>query len=356
MQAYATPSALSGTIVKKTLSPGRFLLVLASTACLLAAILLACVTFTDPSRYLFGSPVPQIRPNVTRKKIDLFQQYSAQRKVTGLMMGSSRSALLLPAEIDRATGLRFFNAAVDDPTTDQFLALYRLFRRIQGAPPKMLVIGYETPLLSQNSPVYPDMAASYELNAELDPHLIRLWHYVKLYARSLRTQTILDLHTSVTNWMSPHPPVSVYFPDGHAEGRNRFGEATNVNRRARLGEGLETLLDRYREFSGMSQERLARLRSLFEEASADGVRILIWFTPLHPALRAAIDRLPGVPEKERQSREAVQALAREFGGKVLDLSDPDSFDGDPTRWLDAVHVNPVDSRREMARIMAAVQN
>ena len=86
----------------------------------------AAVTATDPHRYLFGSPVPQIWPSTRRTKIELFRAYSARQKVTGLILGSSRSTLLLPEQADRLTGLRFFNAAVQSASTDDYLAFYRL--------------------------------------------------------------------------------------------------------------------------------------------------------------------------------------------------------------------------------------
>jgi hypothetical protein len=340
--------------VEGGVSARTFLLSFAGTLALLVIALCAAVTATDPSRYFFGSPVPQIWPNTPRVKVELFRRYSMGGKVTGLLLGSSRCALLRPEQADRITGLRFFNASVYDASTDHYLAIYRLFRKIQAAPPKMLIVGLDTSLLSSGAKISEDLPANYALISQLDGGITLPWHFAKLYARYLRAQTFIDLWTSVKNWRSPKPPLEVFSPDGHIEGRNAPDPAKHHPQDAL--NNMEPILANYRAFTAVSQARVERLRALLREASADNARILLWLTPVHPALRAAIAEIPGVPVKDRQARQMILDMAAEFHARIVDLSAPDSFGGQPSTWLDAVHVSAIDAQREMNRLLASPQN
>ncbi|HTA31598.1 MAG TPA: hypothetical protein VK731_13985, partial [Candidatus Cybelea sp.] len=233
--------------------------------------------------------------------------------------------------------------------------IYRLFRKIQSVPPRMLVLGIDTVLLGSGAGISEDLDANYPLSSQLDPHLTVPWHFAKLYAHYLRLQTFFDLRTSIQNWMSPMPPLDIYFPDGHLEARSPE-DPLNEGLQAALGNGMEPILVKYREFNAISGVRVERLRALLEEASADHVDILLWITPVHPALRAAIDRLPATPIAEQRARRIVQDMAPRFRARVVDLSSPESFGGDPTTWLDAVHVSPADARRELNQLLGPNQN
>jgi hypothetical protein len=331
-------------------SPRSFLLSFWGIIALLAIFVFVAVTATDPSRYVFGSPVPQIWPNTPGKKVDLFRNYSKFKKVTGLLLGSSRCALLLPEQADYLTGLRFFNGSVYDASTDHYLAMYRLFRKIQVAPPKLLVLGIDTVLLSSGAEISEDFAANYPLSSQLDDRLTLPWHFTKLYAHYLRLQTFFDLRTSIRNWMFPSRPLDTYFPDGHAEGRNP-GDPGNEA----FGQGMEPFLVKYRQFEAISDARVDRLRVLLQEASADRVDILLWLTPVHPALRAAINRLPTVPTTELRARQLVRDLASHYHARFIDLSKPESFGADPSTWLDAVHVSSTDAQRELNQLLGSVR-
>src|SRR5215469_2590179 len=253
---------------------GRFLLSFAGTLVFLLVVLCGVVTATDPNRYFFGSPVPQIWPNPTRTKVELFREYTARQPVTGFLFGSSRSALLRPDQADRITGLRFFNATVYNSSTEHYLALYRLFRKIQPTPPKMLVVGMEPLLLSSGYSLPKDLSASYPLMSQLDAGLTIPWHYAKVYALYFRTETLIDLYTSLKNWRSPQVPLDKYFADGHIE------SADPANARHLLKEHFDAQLGLYRPFRGISDGHVESLRSFLREASADHTRILLWMTPM----------------------------------------------------------------------------
>jgi hypothetical protein len=345
--------AAGASIAEQGLSARKFLWTFGGTLAALAILVCAAVTATDPSRYFFGSPVPQIWPNTPATKIELFRKYSMQKKVTGLLFGSSRCALLSPEQADRFTGLRFFNGSVYNGSTDHYLALYRAFRKIQGAPPKMLVLGMDTMLLSSGADVAEDLTANYLLSSELDEQLTVPWHFTKLYAHYFRMQTFFDLRTSIQNWRSPKPPLDRYFPDGHIEAAKRLGDGASYHPTI---QDMEPILVKYREFTAISEERVERLRALLQEASADGVQMLVWITPMHPALRAAIDHLQTVPAVEQRARQRIEDMAAQVHAQVVDLSSPESFGGDPSTWLDTVHISQVDAGREVNQLLGPHQN
>jgi hypothetical protein len=331
-------------------SPRRFLYTFAGVFATFAILVFAVVTATDPARYFFGSPVPQIWPDTPHVKVDLFRTYGAREKVTGLLMGSSRCAGLLPEQADRLTGLRFFNASVYDASTDHYLAMYRLFRKVQSAAPKMLVLGIDTVLLSSAAGVSEDLTANYPLSSQLDGTLTRPWHFARLYANYLRAQTFFDLKTSISNWIHPKPPLYGFSPDGY-DGE-QLGQALpqHVDFEA-LVQGGDSFAERYFEFKAISELRVERLRLLLDEASADGVHVLLWITPVHPALRAAIDHLPAVTATEWHAREIIGEMASRYHARLVDLSLPESFGGDPSTWRDLVHVSTADARRELDRVL-----
>ncbi|HYA18254.1 MAG TPA: hypothetical protein VEF06_12345 [Bryobacteraceae bacterium] len=331
----------------------RFLSAFAISLILLVLVLFAAVTATDPSRYFFGSPVPQIWPNNLRVKVEFFRKFAADGKVTGLLLGSSRCGILEPEQADRMTGLRFFNACVYDASTDSMLALYRFFRRPAG-PPEMIVVGIDTFLLRAGAEPSQDLKGNYELSRQLEPGLLPLWHYARLYPHYLRFQTFTDLGTSLRNWASPKPPIDRFRPDGSL--------MASVESPARGPAGIsppeiEKLMVQYRaEFQSLSPGRLDRLRSLLSEASADGARIVLWITPVHPALRAAIDRVPSLASAEREARRAIAQLAVLYRARLFDLSGPDSYGGDPAGWVDPVHPGLPDARKELGLLLGQAQN
>lgn len=308
------------------------------------------VTATDPNRYFFGGPVPQIWPNTTREKIQLFRAYSARGAVTGLLFGSSRSALIRSDLADSLTGLRFFNASCYDSSIENYLALYRLFRKTQPEPPKTLILGLEPELLSSTGEMPRDLVASYPLMSQIDSSLTLPWHYARVYALYFRTQTFIDLATSLKNWRSPKPPLDKYFADGHIESADPTLERHLVKER------LQDDLVEYRDFHEISGAHVEHLRSLLREASADHVRILLWITPIHPLLRAAIDRLPEVPEELQRSRKLIMDMGSEFHTQTADLSAPESYGGDPSGWLDGVHPSAADSQLELNHLLTPTQN
>ena len=122
----------------------------------LAASYLAAVRVVD-ARAKFGDPLkpwlfPTVVINSRTEKMRLFQTCRQAGEITGLVLGSSRAMKLRPADLDRDTGLRFFNFAVDSACAEDYLAIYR-WAVAQGARPKLLVLGLDIEALHDNDPL-----------------------------------------------------------------------------------------------------------------------------------------------------------------------------------------------------------
>jgi len=324
------------------------------TLVLLGAGLCALVTATDPHRVFFGSPIPQIFPNARRTKIDLFRAYSKQ-KVSGLILGTSTSAGLRPELADRLTGLRFFNASVNSGTTDDYLAFYRLFSHLQSVPPRAVVIGVDTVFLSSNIELSRDLSKQYDLSRELGTSTSLPMHYARLYWSYFNFKTFTDFRTSLSNWRSPEEPFYQYYPNGKLRPVKSDREILNgtYDRRGHILDAMNSRLPLYRDFGSVSTARVGRLESLLQDASRDRAQVVLWFTPMHPELRAAVDQLQASPVID-QARKAVTALGIRYGARVVDLSRPESFGGGPSTWYDAVHVSPADADRELEHVISQI--
>jgi hypothetical protein len=46
-------------------------------------------------------------------------------------------------------------------------------------------------------------------------------------------------------------------------------------------------------------------------------------------------------------------MASRYHARVVDLSLPESFGGDPSTWLDLVHVSRADAQRELDRVLVS---
>jgi len=252
----------------------------------------------------------------------------------------------MPGQADRLTGLRFFNAAVFGATPEDYLAIYRLFNKIQGAPPKFMIVGIDTVSLRAGVPVAEDLSANYALMSQLEPTMPRPWLYAGLFAHYFRIQTFIDFQGSLTAWKSPKPPKDVFLSDGQmVETAAHLGQPLNPA-------GIQIAMKEYYEFHSISRDRMNNLELLLQESAKNGTRVLIWFPPVHPNLAAVITTVPGLSRLETTARQQVAALAQTYQVPCIDLTELAAFNGDSNDWLDYVHVGPTDAQRELNTLLA----
>src|SRR5205814_5789343 len=76
----------------------------------------------------------------------------AGAKPEALLLGSSRLMTIAPSEVEKRTGLRTFNAAVNAAYTEDFYVLLRYAMERAGARPKLVLIGLDVEALHNHEP------------------------------------------------------------------------------------------------------------------------------------------------------------------------------------------------------------
>ncbi len=330
-----------------------FLLSLAA----LTALQCLLLTVVNPRRY-FGSSdaFPQVFTNSRRVKTEAFLRFQQEAPVTGLILGSSRSMLLAPAEFDRRTGLRFFNGGVFAGTAEDFLSVYR-FARAQGQHPQVVVLGLDPAAIFEGSPSE-ELAANFALASALEPPaagpLSWWWHQLKLYKKMLRLQSLVEIATSLHLWRNPPEERNHFYADGqlHEQTTEKAIQTGRYDFRRENERSRQRMLESLRNSKGLSARRTRMVEQLIQEAQADHARVIVWMPPLHPALRQSLTALPEARTADEHARAFTLSLAQRYPVQVIDLTDPGAFGGNPDRWYDAIHPSPQDADK-IARQLAA---
>ncbi len=314
--------------------------------CALSGAYLALAVWVDP-RGDFGIRVfPTVSLDSRKEKMYLFDRSNRTRPVQGLVLGSSRAMKVAPEDLGRLTGKRWFNFSVDSARAEDYLAIYRWARRRDPGLDSVLLgldveafhdgVGFDDRLKA-----CPELMRALEGGgagsgggAPLGDALTRLKTVMsRFYAQDVVRSLQIAVH---------RPPVLMSF-DGAGylhyvrwEGQRRDG---SFDLQANLAGSREEYLRRFKEMRGLSEERKLRLRTLLGEARRDGVRVVLWLTPLHPDLAAYLARETRYPALLSAAREFAAASAKEAGAPFRDFSEPGGFGGTETGWYDGGHVD-----------------
>jgi hypothetical protein len=87
------------------------------------------------------------------------------------------------------------------------------------------------------------------------------------------------------------------------------------------------------------------LRQVVDEARADGARVVIWITSLHPLTSRYLEAHSRYPALLDATRAYEQALSREDGIAIYDFSRPENYDGTAMGWYDCLHIDETNADR-----------
>lgn len=102
-------------------------------------------------------------------------------------------------------------------------------------------------------------------------------------------------------------------------------------------------------------ERLARLELLWRDMRAQGVELVVYLPPYHPAAWALIRAEPRAAAALADSASAVARLASRMGARFLDASDPASIPCEADRFYDGDHARVECLHAVIARLLSAPQ-
>ena len=329
---------------------GVFLLALVG----LAASYLAMVRVVD-ARAELGDPLkPRLFPTVVinsrTEKMRLFQARRQAGEITGLVLGSSRAMKLKPTDLNRATGLRFFNFAVDSACAEDYLAIYR-WAVSCGERPKLLLLGLDIEALHDNDAFDERLAQNGLLLAALGadgPAPPRGWQsLLRTFGRWKATLTLdywRDTRRAIKARLRP-PATEKLFSRLEADGYLRYPkwEWERANGRFDVNERIQAscpeYLERFGDMKSLSPRRQALLEKLISEARAGGTEVRIWITTLHPVVVERLEEKTRYRDLLQATRRYLKDLAGRYGIAVFDFSTPELFGGSLTGWYDGAHLD-----------------
>ncbi len=321
----------------------------------------AFVRLVDP-RDEFGTGLfPVVDLDIRVRKMRLFQDYLATSGAPeGLIIGSSRAMKLNPRTLEAATGHRFFNFAVDNARAEDYLAIYRWVRQ-QNVKIKFLVIGLDVEALHNDDRPEPNLVDNDALVGTLGPErmsepglLARFRAYqsirlLKKYKETFTIEYLTDALRAVRFLMRPQSrplPLMEFEPDGYL--RYRRWERERAAGSFRFDRELERCftksLTRFDNMTQLSPRRRAYVREVVDEARADGARVVIWVTSLHPRTSSYLEAHTGYFALLEATRVYEQALKHD-GVATYDFSRPESYDGTALGWYDCLHIDETNADR-----------
>jgi hypothetical protein len=353
---------------------------------LLAAVLLACVGllallwWLDPISVTGRQTRFSVVENggVRQAKLDLMEELDSAPDV--LVLGSSRSMKLDPAEIEQVSGATAFNGAVSGGTSQDMYLYARYAEQLWGGGGGTadeyphLVIGVVNDVLR------------YTGTAALDPRLRRFLPKADQERDPLEVaEQLLQLKTveaaaRATRRVVPRDGVGALLdPTGGATevdagltttGKQKGNQRENLDARgmqlfdpgadysAPLAKRVETQMTTFVQrsyeadaaYQGVDPRGLDLLRRTIRLANEHGDVPTLWTTPFQPD---ALEYLPeAYQDRDRAFRAAIKELQadEDLEFTFVDLDDLESFDGDPNAFHDGIHMTVANTARVIARL------
>ena len=273
----------------------------------------------------------------------------------GLILGSSRVMKLEPDYLERQTGYPFFNAGMNHGKPEDFLAFLRYYQDTFLQAPAMVVIGLDVQSFTDGSPPDARLLSHSEL-ARRVPEAIDLsdrmqrwrellsWQQTKMSAKSLK----LNLLSGTTL-----EPVESFRDDGlivyHQrereliEGTYDFVSALDYNKRE--------YKQLFQAFQKLSPVRCELFEQIAKICRANGTKLVVYLTPLHPALVHHLEQHTNYRERHDQVVGYLQTQAARNRFTFWDLTEIGSFAGDASQFVDGIHPLEPNTRRIIDRIL-----
>lgn len=314
-----------------------------------AYLILAVVV--DP-RALFGTGlVPPAVLHSRKLKQELFRSFLHKGPVDGLVLGSSRSMLVAPAQLERMGCGRWFNFAVDSARSEDYLAVFR-WSMEQGARPRHLLIGLDVEALhnavgnDERLRTTPSLMAA--LGSSRPDRLRRmLASWVAVSEAVMSDAHARGIVASLLAWSRGTVEKSRFEQDGvmrylrweNDRKQGRFDLERNIEQ-SRL-----EYSKRFADMTALSGDRISALERLLSEAGQAGTQVIIWITPLHPRVVTSLEGESKYRELLRATQSLLSVLGRNPGVRVRDFSDARAFSAGDDGWWDGAHLNEQNAAR-----------
>lgn len=271
----------------------------------------------------------------------------ASPKPQALILGSSTAMKVAPAEVERLTGLPTFNAAVAGALAEDYYFMLRYAVERAHADPKLVIIGVDVEAFHNHRPMDETLLESKALRYLFPRNELLLgWkrfyklftlQQLRLSVRSLRLRTLVKTHLE---------------PDGYL--RYDVHEAERARGHydldSKVEEGAGAWLDHYSGYTGISAERQEYLEATLRYCHERGIKVVLFVTPLHPRVVAAIES-KGYGDRKKEVLAMLGRVSKEWNVPVYDFSSIESFGGNPAWFYDGAHTDERNSDLMTVRLL-----
>ncbi len=333
----------------------RFLSVTLLSLVLCASLYGAFVYIVNPRGEFAPAYFPRVVLPDREAKLRLFEQFAHNAPPTGLVLGSSRSMKLKPSELEKVFGGRFFNFAVTSATVEDYGSIYDWVRQ-HGVKPRVLVIGLDVEALHSDEQYnamlnVPELRAAFEGKKGL-PELQRITQALRRTKNSYTLGYFVDAMDSIRLKLWPAPARWSFDSDGYV--RYLLSEHQRATGTFDYSQAMAESAVRYRKTyqanDRLSARRCAYLEDLIRRAQADGARVLVWITPLHPQALPEVERGTPYAQLVEQTAAYLDSLRNRDHIATADLHDPAAFGGSASYWYDCVHYDEPAAQRIIAML------
>jgi hypothetical protein len=255
-----------------------------------------------------------------------------------LILGSSRVMTLAPVEVERATGLRTFNEAVDSAKAEDFYVMLRYAVEVAHLKPRLLIVGCDVEAFHNQEPPHYYLQQPTLLATFLNHGVPRDWRwqqFTHLLSHQQTELSVISLYKIARGGskatMRIGPDGKTYFDEWERE-RTRG----DLNLNSNIEETVERFAPRYDNYTGLSEERLQYFKDTLKYAHDQQAEVVVFLTPIHPALERGL-RPHGYDARKREVASALLRICANRGVRFYDFSSTRSFGGDDSHFYDGVH-------------------
>jgi hypothetical protein len=262
---------------------------------------------------------------------------------------------LKPSDLEKAFGGRFFNFAVTSATVEDYGSIYAWVRQ-HGVKPRDLVIGLDVEALHSDEQYnamlnVPELRAAFEGKTGFSIRK-RMAQTLKGAKNVYKLGYFLDAMSSIRLKLWPTPARWSFDSDGYVRYLlSEHQRATGTFDYPRvMAESAARYRKTYQEMTRLSMRRCAYLEELIRRAQADGARVLVWITPLHPQVLQEVERGTAYAQLVEQTAAYLDSLRKSDRIAAADLHDPVAYGASGSYWYDCVHYDEPAAQRIIARL------
>ncbi|MGE5672989.1 MAG: hypothetical protein ACM3XM_03760 [Mycobacterium leprae] len=331
-------------------SPRRFVVTFLA-AFLVSSLLLAGFNFTvNPLGYYPPHLVQPLSYGDQLIKLDLMKQAKAPDLV---ILGSSRTMKLSPADVTDLTGWTAFNGGVSSSRPEEWYAMLSHALNDLHWHPKALVLGVDAETLFYHGDPNDDLLSSPDLRKYLP---LQMWAGSLLNRTKLLIsydQTLLSKKALGLAMEPNQQPKAITF---ESNGLLHYVGWEKAVQDGTYQLGYEVNIKDYQRRYAATADFDAQRQSLFERtldlAARNQIQVYLFLTPFHPGVLAAMQQDPDFNRVRSAVLPYLQGMTEKYPGVTFtDLTDIHSFGGDPNNFFDGVHYRQENARLILARLL-----